>query len=56
MDTENFLTKEKADAILERISKRLEENQISGSAQMIVYAVKEAWIAGFEEGGKYRLE
>jgi hypothetical protein len=56
MDRENFLTKEKADAILERIAKGLEENQISGGAQMIAYAVKEASIAGFEEGRKYPLE
>lgn len=50
------LTEDKADAICEKMSKGLEENKISGSAQMIVYAVKEAWIAGFEEGRRYPLE
>ena len=53
MDTAKFLTKEKAKALCERVEKGLAENKILGSAQMIDYAVKEAWLAGFEEGLKY---
>jgi hypothetical protein len=52
MDMETILTKEKADAIWEKISKGLEDNKIVGSAQMIRYAMREAWLAGFEEGRK----
>jgi hypothetical protein len=55
MDMETILTKEKADAIWEKISKGLEDNKIVGSAQMIRYAMREAWLAGFEEGRKYPL-
>jgi hypothetical protein len=52
MDTKIVLTKEKTAALVERIQKGLEENKISGSAQMIAYVVREAWCAGFEEGRK----
>jgi hypothetical protein len=52
MDMESLLTKEKADAMWEKISKGLEENKIIGSAQMIKYAMEQAWLAGFEEGRK----
>ena len=56
MDLEKLLTKEKADAICEKIAKGLEENKIVGSANMISYAMKESWFAGFEEGRKYPLK
>jgi hypothetical protein len=56
MDTEEFLTKEIADAIWEKISKGLEENKIRGSAQMMRYAMNEAWLAGFEQGRKHALK
>jgi len=35
MDMEKLLTKEKADAICEKIAKGLEENKILGSANVI---------------------
>jgi hypothetical protein len=56
LDTESFLTKEKANAICEKIAKGLEENKISGSANVIGYAMKVSWFAGFEEGRKYALK
>jgi len=55
MDVEKLLTREKADLIYARIAKELEENKIVGSANMIAYALKQAWFAGFEEGRKYPL-
>ena len=42
--------------ISERIAKGFEENKIVGSANIIAYAVKESWFAGFEEGRKYPLK
>jgi hypothetical protein len=56
MDVEKFLTKEKADAICEKIAKGLEENRIVGSTNIIAYAMKESWLAGFEEGRKHQLK
>jgi hypothetical protein len=56
MDMEKLLTKEKADFIFAKIAKGLEENKIVGSANMIAYAMKQAWFAGFEEGRKYQLK
>jgi hypothetical protein len=56
MDMEKLLTKEKADFIFAKIAKGLEENKIIGSANMIAYAMKQAWFAGFEEGRKYKLK
>jgi hypothetical protein len=56
MHMESLLTKEKTDAICEKIAKGLEENKISGSANMIVYAMKVSWLAGFEEGRKFSLK
>jgi hypothetical protein len=53
MDIDKFLTKEKADAICAKIAKGLEDNKIIGSANVIAYAMKQAWVAGFEEGRKY---
>ena len=44
MDTESLLTKEKANAICEKIAKGLEENKISGSANVIGYATKVSWL------------
>jgi hypothetical protein len=38
-----------------KISRGLEDNKIVGSAQMIRYAMREAWLAGFEEGRKYSI-
>jgi hypothetical protein len=55
MDMEQLLTKEKADLMFAQIAKGLEDNKIVGSANMIVYAMKESWLAGFEEGRKYPL-
>jgi len=52
---EQLLTKEKADLMFAQIAKGLEDNKIVGSANMIVYAMKESWLAGFEEGRKYPL-
>ncbi len=56
MDMERLLTKEKADLICEMITKGLEENEIVGSANVIAYALKESWFAGFDEGRKYPLK
>jgi hypothetical protein len=53
MDMEKLLTKEKLTAISEKIAKKMAENKIVGSANMIAYAMKESWVAGFEEGRKY---
>ena len=53
MEIEKIFTPEKTEALCE---KGLEENKISGSAQVITYAIKEAWIAGFEEGRKHQPE
>ncbi len=55
MDVEKLLTREKTDLIYAKIAKELEENKIVGSANMIAYALKQAWFAGFEEGRKYPL-
>ena len=55
MDIEKLLTREKDNAIFAKIAKGLEENKIVGSANMIAYAMKHAWFAGFEEGRKYPL-
>ncbi len=55
MDMEKLLTKEKADSICAKIAKGLEENKLVGSANVIAYAMKHAWFAGFEEGRKYPL-
>jgi hypothetical protein len=56
MDTEKLLTKEKLTVISEKIAKGLEENKIVGSANIIAYAMKQAWFAGFEEGRRYPLK
>jgi hypothetical protein len=56
MDMEKLLTKEKADAICAEIAKVLEENKIVGSANIIAFAIKQAWFAGFEAGRKYPLK
>jgi hypothetical protein len=57
LDMESLPTKERADAICEKIAKGLEENKISGSANMILYAMKVSWLADdFEEGRKYALK
>jgi hypothetical protein len=45
MDTEELLTKEKADALFQRIAKGIEENKFSRSVDIIDYAMKEAWLA-----------
>jgi hypothetical protein len=55
MDIGKLLTKEKLTVISEKIAKGLEENKIVGSANIIDYALKESWFAGFEEGQKYPL-
>jgi hypothetical protein len=56
MDMEKLLTKEKAESICAKIMNGLEENKIVGSANVIAYAMKQAWSAGFEEGRKYPLK
>jgi hypothetical protein len=53
MNAAGVLTQEKADALFQRIAKGIEENKFSLSADTILYAMKEAWIAGFEDGRKY---
>jgi hypothetical protein len=55
MDMKKLLTQEKADSICAKIAKGLEDNKIVGSANVIAYAIKESWSAGFEEGRKYPL-
>jgi hypothetical protein len=55
MEMEKLLTKEKADSICAKIANGLEDNKIAGSANVIAYAMKESWLAGFEEGRKYPL-
>lgn len=50
---DKLFTKEKADAVSAKIAKGLEENKIIGSANMIAYAIRESWLAGFEEGRMY---
>ncbi len=55
LEMESVLTKEKADIICEKIVRGLEENKVSGSANIIGYAMKVAWLAGFEEGRKFSL-
>ena len=56
MDMEKLLTKEKAELICAKIAKGLEENKIAGSPNVISFAMKESWLAGFEEGRKYPLK
>lgn len=56
MDMEKLLTKEKADSICAKIAKGLDDNKIVGSSNVIAYAMKESWLAGFEEGRKYPLK
>jgi hypothetical protein len=56
MDTETIFTKEKSDAVSEKIVRVWEENKIVGSANIITYAIRESWLAGFEEGRKYPLK
>ena len=56
MEMEKLLTKEKLTVISEKIAKGFEENKIVGSANIIAYAIKESWLAGFEEGRKYPLK
>jgi hypothetical protein len=56
MDMEELLTKEKADSIFAKIVKGLEEEKIVGSVNVITYAMKESWLAGFEEGRKYPVK
>ncbi len=55
MDMEKLLTREKTDAICAKIAKGLEENKIVRSADIIAYAMRQSWFAGFEEGRKYPL-
>ncbi len=55
MEMEGVLTKEKADAICEKIARGIEGNKIVGSANVIRYAMREAWLAGFDEGRKHPL-
>jgi hypothetical protein len=56
MDMEKLLTKERADSIFAKIAKGLDDNKIVGSSNVIAYAMKESWLAGFEEGRKYPLK
>jgi hypothetical protein len=53
MDIEELLTKEKAESLYAKIAMGMEDNNIIGSANIIAYAMKQAWYAGFEEGRKY---
>ena len=56
MDMETLLTKEKSDLMCAKIAKGLEENKIVGSSNMIVCAMKQAWLSGLEERRKYPLK
>ena len=56
MDMEKLLTKKKAESICAKIATGLEDNKIVGSSNVIAYAMKESWLAGFEEGRKYPLK
>lgn len=53
IDMDNILTKEKAKALCDKIADGLGRDNITGSANVIGYAMREAWIAGFEEGRKH---
>jgi hypothetical protein len=53
IDIHKILTKEKAAALCEKIADGLGRDNITGSANVIGYAMREAWIAGFEEGRKH---
>lgn len=53
IDMDKILTKEKADALCAKIADGLGRDNITGSASVIGYAMKEAWIVGFEEGRKH---
>jgi hypothetical protein len=53
VDILQIFTKEKADAIAEKIAQGLEERKITGTTNIISYAMRESWLAGFEEGRKY---
>jgi hypothetical protein len=53
IDIDHILTKEKAQALCTKIADGLERDGITGSANVIGYAMREAWIAGFEEGRKH---
>jgi hypothetical protein len=50
------LNEREADSICAKIAKGLEVNKIVGTANVITYAMKESWLAGFEEGRKYPLK
>lgn len=54
MHDAELLTNEKAEALFQRIAKGIEESKISRSSDVIVYAMKEAWMAGLEDGRKDR--
>ena len=52
-DVDSLLTKERADAICEAIADGLNKSNITGSANVIGYAIKIAWMDGFREGKKH---
>ena len=54
MDSRDLLNEEKAEALFQRIAKGIKENKFSRSADVIIYSMKEAWLAGFEDGQKCR--
>jgi hypothetical protein len=56
VDILQIFTKEKADAIAEKIAQGLEEHKITGTTNIIAYALRESWLAGFEEGRKYPIK
>ena len=56
IDLTKILTWEETQALMEKIARGLEENHITGSNNVIGFAMKEAWVAGFEGGYKYRSE
>jgi hypothetical protein len=56
MDTESLLTKEKANAICEKIAKGLEENKNLWKRKCDRLCDESILVAGFEEGRKYGLK
>lgn len=56
MDMANIFTRERAELLFEKIAKRMEEDKVEGSNNIIAYAMKESWLDGFEEGRKYPLK
>jgi hypothetical protein len=55
INIDEVMTKEKMDALLDKIVLGLGRENIVGTVQVLGYAIGKAWVAGFEEGRKYNL-